>query len=131
MSVFEKASRQKLRFATRAGNLSVEDLWDLPLSSSVKKVNLDEIAVELHTELNTRKTISFVNNPAKDMDDTQLKFDIVKHIIDVKMAENAKAVGERELAAKKQKIMEIITQKENEALAGQSLEDLRKQLEAL
>ena len=129
--MFDKAARQKLRFQTRAGNLSVEDLWDLPLSSSTKKVNLDEIAVELHTELNTRKTISFVNNPAKDTDDTQLKFDIVKHIIDVKMAENAKAVGERELAAKKQKIMEIITQKENEALAGQSLEDLRKQLEAL
>lgn len=129
--MFDKAARMKLRFATRAGNLSVEDLWDLPLSSSTKKVNLDEIAVELHTELNTRKTISFVNNPAKDTDDTQLKFDIVKHIIDVKMAENAKAVGERELAAKKQKIMEIITQKENEALAGQSLEDLRKQLEAL
>ena len=129
--MFDKAARMKLRFATRAGNLSVEDLSDLPLSSSTKKVNLDEIAVELHTELNTRKTISFVNNPAKDTDDTQLKFDIVKHIIDVKMAENAKAVGERELAAKKQKIMEIITQKENEALAGQSLEDLRKQLEAL
>ena len=129
--MFDKAARMKLRFATRAGNLSVEDLWDLPLSSSTKKVNLYEIAVELHTELNTRKTISFVNNPAKDTDDTQLKFDIVKHIIDVKMAENAKAVGERELAAKKQKIMEIITQKENEALAGQSLEDLRKQLEAL
>ena len=129
--MFDKAARMKLRFATRAGNLSVEDLWDLPLSSSTKKVNLDEIAVELHTELNTRKTIPFVNNPAKATDDTQLKFDIVKHIIDVKMAENAKAVGERELAAKKQKIMEIITQKENEALAGQSLEDLRKQLEAL
>lgn len=129
--MFNKAARQKLRFQTSAGNLSVEDLWDLPLSSTVKKVNLDEIAVGLYNELSNKKTLSFVGKSSKDDETTQLKFDIVKHIIDVKMEENKKTLAERDLAAKKQKIMELIAHKETEQLAGQSLEDLRKQLEAL
>lgn len=34
ISIFEQASRQKLRFETSAGKLSIEDLWDLPLTSN-------------------------------------------------------------------------------------------------
>lgn len=44
MSIFEQASREKVRFQTQVGQVSVEDLWELPLSSKANKPNLDDIA---------------------------------------------------------------------------------------
>jgi hypothetical protein len=38
--LFQKATRAKLRFETPKGLLSVEDLWDLPLTSAINKANL-------------------------------------------------------------------------------------------
>jgi hypothetical protein len=34
MNIFEQATRAKIRFSTPVGMLSVEDLWDLPLTST-------------------------------------------------------------------------------------------------
>jgi hypothetical protein len=52
MDIFEKASREKLRFSTSQGQFSVEDLWNLPLTSpSGRSVNLYDIANGLNKEL--------------------------------------------------------------------------------
>ena len=49
MNIFEMATRKKIRFNSPQGDLSTEDLWDLPLSSKVNgKANLDDIAKDLH-----------------------------------------------------------------------------------
>lgn len=44
-NIFEQAVRQKLRFQTVRGLLTVEQLWDLPLDKG--EVNLYQIATEL------------------------------------------------------------------------------------
>lgn len=131
MNIFEIASRNKIRFDSPKGQLSVEDLWDLPLSSKTGKANLDEIAVGLYGQLGSAATISFVNPTSKANGETQMKFDIVKHIIDVKVAENKSAAEAADRAAKKQTLLAIIAQKETEALLGTDLDELRKQVEAL
>lgn len=129
--MFEQAIRQKLRFTTSQGQLSVEDLWDLPLTSTTNKANLDAIAVGLYAELNSNRNISFVNNGSTGDQTLQLKFDIVKHIIDVRKAENASAVEARARKDQKQRLLELINQKENESLAGKSIDELRKMVEGL
>lgn len=129
--MFEQAIRMKLRFTTSQGQLTVEDLWDLPLTSTTNKANLDAIAVGLYAELNSNRNISFVNNGSTGDQTLQLKFDIVKHIIDVRKAENASAVEARARKDQKQRLLELINQKENESLAGKSIDELRKMVEGL
>jgi len=125
MSEFEKASRLKLRFDTSKGLLDVEDLWDLPLTS-LRSLSLDDVAKGLYRELQELQTPSFVN--AKDNRDTvtQLRFDIVQRVIKIRLFERDKAEEQRVKQEKKQQILALISQKESEQLAGQSLEDLRK-----
>lgn len=129
--MFEKAARLKLRFDSPQGQLSVEDIWDLPLTSATNRANLDDVARKLSKQVKEAETESFVIKPAKANEATVLKFDIVKHIIEVRLAENEAAATARANKEKKQQLLSLIAQKENEQLAGQSIEDLRKMVEAL
>lgn len=133
MSIFEQASRLKLRFTSPQGPLSVEDLWDLPLTSDkVNRANLDDIAITLHRELEAKPKVSFVHTGANPNDTTtQVAFEIVKHVIEVRLAENAAAKTANENKAKKQQLLGLIAQKENAALEGKSLDELRQMVEAL
>ncbi len=134
MFIFEQASRERIRFQTQVGAVSVEDLWDLPLSSKTNKPNLDDIAKGLYKELkNTEDAVSFVNKPATSSktNRTQLMFDIVMHIIHVRLEENAAAAKTRETAEKRQKIMEILADREENTLKTASTEDLNKMLDEL
>ena len=134
MFIFEQASRERIRFQTQVGAVSVEDLWDLPLSSKTNKPNLDDIAKGLYKELkNTEDAVSFVNKPATSSktNRTQLMFDIVMHIINVRLEENAVAAKTRETAEKLQTIMEILADREVNTLKTASTEDLNKMLDEL
>lgn len=132
MSVtFLKASRAKVRFDSPKGLLSMEDLWDLPLSSGTGKANLDTIAMDLHRQLKAKEEVSFVLKEVKPDEVTQLKFDIVKQIIDIRLEENEAAAKARTNAEKKQNLLALIATKENEQLAGTSLEELRAMVAAM
>jgi hypothetical protein len=131
MSIFEKATRQKLRFETQQGTLSVEDLWGLPLTSQTNKANLDEIARNLFQKLKSGQDVSFVDTAKKTDATTQLKFDVVKYIIDVRLAENEAKNQASAKAEQRERLQEIISRKQDRALEGASLEDLQAQLAAL
>jgi hypothetical protein len=131
MSIFEKASRAKIRFESPKGLLSSEDLWDLPLSASASKANLDDIARALFAKLKGDDNVSFVNKAQKSDEATQLAFDLVKHVIDTRLVENEAAETLRINKEKKQRILAIIEHKENEALGASSIEDLRSMLAGL
>jgi len=129
--MFEKASRAKFRFDTPKGQLTVEDLWDLPLTSSTGRANLDDVARGLHRQLKNDDNVSFVDTVNKSDQVVQMKFDLVKHIIDVRLAENEIARKKQHDAEKRQKIMSIIADREDDALKNLPLEELRKALSEL
>jgi hypothetical protein len=123
-NIFEQATRQKLRFDSAVGLLSVEDLWTLPLSTTnSSKPNLDAIAVELNKALKGTEE-SFVSNKKKDAV-LQLKFDIVKHIIDTRLQENVTKTEAVQRASKIAQIDELIAAKENQELSQKSIEELQ------
>lgn len=121
VNLFELATRKKFRFESKAGLLSVEDLWDLPLDSRTK-ASLNEVAINISRELKAQ-TESFVAIAKKDTTNEQ-KLEIVKYVIDVRL-EEAKAITEaQDRAAQRAKIDELIAKKKDESLEGLSLEEL-------
>ena len=129
MSQFEKASRVKLRFGTSLGQLSIEDLWDLPLTS-VRKVSLNSIAQGVHREIQESSEINFVASSGGVNTTLQLKMDIVKHIIEVRVGENEAKSNQLAKTQRNERIQELIANKKDEELSNQSVEDLEKLLEA-
>lgn len=131
MSMFEKATRLKLRFDTPKGPLAAEDLWDLPLTSTTGRANLDEIAKGLFRQLKESDEVSFVQ-PTQTADKaTQLKFDIVKHVIEVRVAERDASELARANKEKKQLILSIIAQKEVEQFSNTSLDELKAMVNSM
>lgn len=122
--MFETASRRKLRFESPKGMLTVDDLWDLPLSANTQKANLYTIANELYRALKAASQESFINTVRSAGDGLQLKFDIAKYIYDTKQEEQRIARDSEERAEKKQKIMAIIARKQDGVLESASLDDL-------
>lgn len=129
--MFEKAARLKIRFPSARGEITVEDLWDLPLTSTTARLNLDSIAVELHKKLKSGDAVSFVNPDKKSNEIDQLRFDLIKHVIEVKIDEQRARADEVKKSAQKQKILHILSQKQDASLEGKSEEELKKMLEEL
>lgn len=126
MELFMKATRLKLTFNFK-GIISVEDLWDLSLTS------LDSLAQKLHAELEAAPKQSFIKNNASNQTSsiTQLKFDVVLAVLETKVAERDEA--ERALVRKQEiaQLDSLIAKAEGEVLASKPLEELkalRKQL---
>jgi hypothetical protein len=129
-NIFERASRLRLLFSTAVGNLSVSDLWDLPLTST-RNPSLDDVARAYHRALKDAQEESFVVKATKSNSELQLAFDIVKYIIDVKIAERDEAKAASERKEKKARLQELIADKQDESLKGKSLEELTAMVEAL
>lgn len=124
---FERASRGKLRFTTNRGQLLTEDLWDLKLE------DLDNLAINLNKQVKEKEENSFITTTRKTkaVEDIELRFDIVKHIIDVKLSEKAAAENKKLVNAKREKLEELLDAKRNEALASKSIEEIEAELKAL
>jgi hypothetical protein len=131
-TLFQAAARQKFRFESPRGLLSVEDLWDLPLTGNSTKPNLDDVARVLHKQLKeSDNEVSFVRPAVKATTDLQARFDIVKHVIEVKVAERDLAAAAADKADKKRKLMELIARKQDAVLESASIDDLQRQLAEL
>jgi hypothetical protein len=131
-NMFERASRCTLRFESSRGLLSVEHLWQLPLSDKAGDgFSLDALAKAVNKQLRDSEEESFVEEKSPRSGVLELKLEILKHIIAVRKDEAKEK--ERRIAAAQQlrKIDEIIESKEDDELRGKSAEELRKLREEL
>lgn len=137
IALFEVASRIKLRFNTTQGLISVEDLWDIPLTSKTGKANLDDIARGLNKSLKTADddTVSFVNKSQKtgtsQVELDQLRFELVKYVIGVRLEENEKRANAQANAEKRQRILQIMEERQENSLRNASDEELNKMLQEI
>jgi siroheme synthase (precorrin-2 oxidase/ferrochelatase) len=127
MHPFVEATKTKLRFSVN-GQLSVEDLWDLPLNK------LDEMAVAIDAEQSGSRK-SFLANPDRKVTIAQqqdaLRLEVLKQVIETKQAENT---AKREAADKRQRkefLQRLLDKKKIDQLESLSAEDIEKELAAM
>lgn len=128
VNIFEYASRNKVRFTTSKGVITTEDLWDLSLES------LNSIAKSLNKkikEMNDEE--DFINKSSKSKEDTvtQVAFEIVKHIINVKLKEREDRLAKKEKAEKRERLRKALEEAEDNDLKSKSVDELRKMLDKL
>lgn len=123
-NIFEYATRNKVRFSYK-GLISVEDLWDLSVTA------LDSIYKELNKKVKQSQEESLLAIKSEVDEKLEVMITIVKHIVEVKLAEQDardKAAAKKE---QRQKIMSIMAKKQDESLENASMEDLQKMLDEL
>lgn len=130
-NLFETAARKKYRFPTNRGDLMVEQLFDLPLVAA-NGFSLNNVAINVNNDLKSVTTDSFVEaKPVPGKADLENKLEIVKHVIAIKQDEAKAAERKVQKEAERQKILEIISRKEDTALSESSIDDLKKRLAEL
>lgn len=122
--MFEVAARTKMRFPFK-GMVSVEDLWDLSVS------DLDSIFKTLNSQVKKAKEESLLATKTKEDEILSTMIEIAKYIVSVKLAEENARLQAKEQKEKKQKIMEILSTKQDADLQNKSVEELKAMLNDL
>jgi len=124
VNFFEMAVKTKMRFPYK-GSISVEDLYDLEIKE------LDLIFKTLNSQLKQIKEESLLETKSMEDQILDVKIQIVKHIFNIKQEEEAKRIKAKENKEKKQRLMEILANKEDQDLLNKSKEDIQKMLNEL
>jgi hypothetical protein len=130
-NIFEYATRNKLRFASPRGELSVEQLWDIPLRSK-DDFNLNTIAKTANKALKDISEESFVETK-KTAEHTrrEMVLEVVKYVIDVKLEEEKAAETRAARKQEKEKLLGILAEKQAGKLSELSEKELQKRIAAL
>ncbi len=123
-NIFEYATRNKVRFPFK-GMISTEDLWDLSLT------NLDSIYKVLNKQIKQSNEESLLNTKTQTDEELEVQITIVKHIVSTKLSEQEAREKVTAKKVQKQKILAIMSAKQDEALQNSSIEDLQKMLDEL
>ena len=126
-NIFELAARNKVRFQSAVGQLTTEQLWDLPVP------NLKKIAIAYKNAIKGLDDDEFEDDAPskKERDAYELQLEILKFVIADKkaVADAAKARADKALQVKV--LREALANKQNDKINSMSEEDLIKQIELL
>lgn len=129
--IYKYAAQNGLRFPSIRGELLVEQLFDLPLTS-VNGFNLDNVAKDVNAELKACGEESFVSTTANPQQKVlEIALDIVKDVIATKQAISAKALDRQHRTEERRRLLDAIAAKKDQVLSAASMDELEKQLAAL
>lgn len=130
-NLFEIASRRKYRFPSIVGELTTEQLWELPLTAG-RGATLDSVAKAVNSDLKSISDESFVvttPNPRKGELENMLE--IVKHVIAVKIEDRRRADAAADRADKRRKLIEALANKQDDAIRNLSEDEIKAKLAEL
>jgi len=131
INIFEYAARHKIRFASPRGELSVEQLWDVPLRSK-DDFNLNTVAKATNKALKDATEESFVetNRTALHVR-LEVALDLVKHVIETKINDEETAKKRADNKLEREKLLAILAEKQAGKLSALTEEEVKKRIEAL
>lgn len=124
VNLFEIATRDNYQFPFR-GMINVIDLWTLSVQ------NLDNVFKILNAEAKKSEEESLLSVKTKENEELSNKIEIVKHIVGMKLAEQAAREDAKKKKEMKQRLLEIKAKREDAALENMSDADLDKMLAEL
>jgi len=131
MNLFEYATRSKLRFASVRGELTVEQLWDVPLRTR-DDFNLNSIAKAASKAWKEISEESFVETArTPEHARREMALETVKYVIEVKLAEEAADKKRADNKLEKEKLLKILAEKQEGKLSELSERELQKRIAAL
>jgi len=126
--MYKEAIRLKLRFQTSKGPLSVEQLWQLNLTTL--SMIIKGIKKELKSDNDNE--LAFLDETSAPIDKTlSLMFDIVKDVYLTKKSERDLAANAAEVKATKQRILGRMQELKDGKFNELTKEELQKQLDEL
>lgn len=130
-NIFEFTTRNKLRFQSMRGELSVEQLWDVPLRSK-DDFNLNAVAKAANKALKDVTEESFVET-AKTVEHVrrEMTLEVVKFVIEAKLSEEMVAKKKAENKIEQEKLLAILAEKQDGKLSELSEKELRRRIAAL
>jgi len=133
MDIFAFATRKKLRFETPKGNLSTEDLWDLPLTAEGDNLSIDYIGKKVTNAVRDNEgNEAFVAVKGVEIDPSlKVRLSILEHIRDHKVDYANRAEKAILTKARKQRLVELLEKKRNEADGEHSAEEIEKMIAEL
>lgn len=129
-NLFEIASRRKYRFDTIRGSLSIEQLWDAPLTST-DGYDLDTIARNINKRIKAMEEDSFVVQKTVANEDLTNKLDILKKMISTRLEEVEARTNATAKSAEKQKLLNLLAEKQDAELKDLSAEEIQAKIDAL
>lgn len=121
--MYKEALQKKLRFKTNKGMITTEDLFDLSLQ------NLNTLAIMLDKKISEAPKKSFIEELTAEENDDELRFSIVKDVINIKLKARKDNIDKAQADAQKKRILEILAKRNDEELEKKSTEELRAMLQ--
>lgn len=116
--MYKEALQKKLRFKTNKGMITTEDLFDLSLQ------NLNTLAIMLDKKISEAPKKSFIEELPAEENDDELRFSIVKDVINIKLKARKDNIDKVQADAQKKRILEILAKRNDEELEKKSTEEL-------
>lgn len=123
-NLFVMATQHKFRFPFK-GLVSVEDLWDMNVR------DLDAVFKTLNAQAKQADEESLLTTKTKEDSILEAKIEIVKYIVSEKLAEAEAKRIRAEQKEKKNRIAEILADKQDEELRGKTVEELTEMLKKM
>ena len=131
-NIYKQAAQQKLRFKSKRGVLTVEDLFLLPLSQG--EINLRELTIAVNKNLAESNTDvpDFLTDEqqeqTEDQQRYQLQLDILKDVIETRKEEIQAAIDAHKRDQERAAIRELIAKKKQQNLKDLSIDELEAKL---
>lgn len=129
-NLFLAAARGKFRFASNKGLLTVEQLFDLPLTGAT---SLNSVAQTINADVKATGEESFVPDARQTVGQREatLKLEVVKEVIAIKVAERDAEATRRARREERDKLLNAIEAAETRELSTADVATLRQKLAAL